>query len=244
MIIKLRSIAFTIMMIAGLNAFAAELKWTEPFDAAKQEAKQSGKPMLVFVGNPEVCKDCQAFVKSVCRQPEFVEYAATNLICTQVLYSKGDSKEESWKKSRIHEAFNIPNSHAVIIANAEGKRIGELSTAPQSISAFIQDIRTIIAKAPAEGRLKYSEASMLDKPFVPQRTYTSDPPKFSPEPMKGRYFNLMTAVRIQSWENTRARRVKTWSERDTLPRLRSRCGRVWRKHFRRLGSPGPGRGVP
>ena len=180
-------------------------KWIEPFEAAKQEAKKTGKPMLVFIGNTDVCKDCQAFSNSVCTQPEFVDFAAKNLIGTRVLHRKGETKDDGWKMSRIVEAFNIPSSHAVIIANSEGKRIGELSTAPQSIAAFIQDIRTIVAKAPPEGRLKYCEASMLDKAFVPGKTYQSDPPKFSPEPLKGRYINLMTAVRIQSWENTRAR---------------------------------------
>ncbi len=29
----------------------AELKWIEPFEIAKQEAKQSGKSMRAFVGN-------------------------------------------------------------------------------------------------------------------------------------------------------------------------------------------------
>ena len=129
-------------------------------------------------------------------QPELVEFAATNLICTRVLYSKGDSKEESWKKSRIVESFNIPNSHAVIIANADGKRIGELSTAPQSIAEFIADIKTIIAKSVPEGRLKYCEVGMIDKTFVPDKTYKSAPPKLSSEPLKGRYINFMTAVRV------------------------------------------------
>jgi len=188
------------------NASVSELKWIAPFEAAKQEAKKTGKPLFVFIGNLDGCKDCQAFTNSVCTQPTFVDYAAKNLICTRILYGKNDSKDESWKKSRIIESFNIPNSHAVIIANADGKRIGELSTAPQSIEAFIQDIQTTIAKAPPEGRLKYSEVSMFDKPFVPETTYKSESPKFSPEPLKGRYINLMTAVRIQSWENTRTRK--------------------------------------
>lgn len=197
-----------------MAARAAELKWVEPFDVAKQEAKQTGKPMLVFIGNTEVCKDCQAFVNSVCAQQEFIDYAALNLICTQVLDCKSDSKEERWKKSRIHEAFNIPNAHAVIIANADGKRIGELSTAPQSIPQFIQNIKAIIAKAPAEGRLKYCEIEMMDKTFTPEKTYTSAPPKFSPEPLKGRYLNLMTAVRVHAWENTRARSHGTYMEQN------------------------------
>ena len=196
----------TALLLAPLAALhAAELKWVEPFAAARQEAQQTGKPMLVFIGNTEACKDCQAFTNSVCTQPELADFAAKNLICTRVLSSKTDSKDERWKKSRILESFNIPSSHAVIIANADGKRIGELSTAQQSVAAFIQDIKTIIAKSVPEGRLKYSEVSMFDKTFVPDKTYKSEPPKVSAEPMKGRYINFMTAVRIQSRENTRAR---------------------------------------
>jgi thioredoxin-related protein len=175
---------------------AAGLKWMEPFEVAKLEAKKTGKPMLVFVGNTDACKDCQAFTNSVCKQPEFVDYAVKNLICTRVLYQKGDTKDDGWKKSRIVEAFNIPSSHAVIITNADGKRIGELSTAPQSIAAFIQDIQTIIAKSVPEGRLKYSEVSMFDKTFVPGKTYKSAPPAFrvrSPSPHAAWYVYMSDA---------------------------------------------------
>jgi thioredoxin-related protein len=184
---------------------ASELEWKIPYETALQVAKTTGKPMLVFVGNTEICKDCQKFISSVCTQKEFIEYASKSLVCTQVLYSKSDSNEDKFKKSRIVEAFNIPSSHALIIVNSDGKRIGELSTAQESITSFIQEIQTIIAKAPAEGRLKYSEVNMFDKTFVPDKTYTTELPKFSPKPLKGRYINLMTAVRLQSWENTRTR---------------------------------------
>lgn len=184
---------------------AAELKWTEPFEAAKQEAKQTGKPMLVWVGSLDDCQECKPFLNTICTQPEFVDYAGKNLVCTRVLSSKRASKEEAYKTSKITDLFNIPHSHAVIIANPAGKRIGELSVAPESIAAFIQDIRTIIAKAPPEGRMKYCEVSMLDKTFVPDKSYKSVDPEFSREPLKGRYLNFMTAVRLQNYENTRAR---------------------------------------
>ncbi len=204
---KIKSLAMAVLLITGLHAFAAEIKWVEPYEAAKQEAKKTGKSMLVFVGNTDACKDCQAFINTVCLHPEFIEYAAQNLICAQVNYRKGDTKDDGWKKSRIVESFNIPSAHALIITDSNGVRIGELSTKQPSITAFIEDIKAIIDKAPAngEGRLKYSEVSMFDKTYVPEKTYKAEPPKFSPEPLKGRYINFMTAVRVQSWENTRAR---------------------------------------
>jgi hypothetical protein len=182
-----------------------ELKWIEPFETAKQEAKKTGKPMLVFIGDTDVCKECQAFANSVLTSQELIDFAADNLICTRVLYKKGDTKDDIWWKTRIHEKFNFPSSHGVIITNADGVRIGELGAYPQSIPQFIEDIQTFIAKAPPEGRLKYSEPSMLDKQFVPAKTYKTELPEFSSECMKGRYINFNTAVRLQSYENTRTR---------------------------------------
>lgn len=202
---KMTSVACAILMALGLRSGAAELKWIEPFDAAKLEAKKTGKPMLVFIGNLDSCKYCKSFAESVLIQPELSEYASTNLVCTRVIYGKKDTKEDTFRISRIVESFNIPRSHAVIITNPDGVRIGELAVGPQSIPALIQDIKTIIAKAPPEGRLKYCEVSMFDKPFVPEKTYKWDLPKFSSERMKGRYINFISAVRLQSWENTRAR---------------------------------------
>jgi hypothetical protein len=163
----------------------------------------------------EGCKDCKEFVAAVCSQPEFIDFANKNLICTQVLEDRNDSKDTKLKKSHLVDAFNIHHAHGVIIANAEGKRIGELSTHPKSIADFIKDIQTIIAKAPAngEGRLKYCEVELFDKKFVPEKTYKSQaPPEFSPDPLKGRYIAFMSAVRLFPYECTRSRSHGEWME--------------------------------
>jgi hypothetical protein len=205
-------VSVCLLGLVQLADAAAEVEWSLPYETAQQEAKTGSKPMLVFVGNTQECSECKEFIKTVCSQPEFIAFAKENLVCTHIFEESTDSKEESWKKSRIAEEFNIPNAHAVIIANAQGKRIGELATAPKSVGQFIADIRTIVAKAPPEGRLKYSEVEMFDRKFVPAKTYTSPPPKFSKEPLKGRYINFMTAVRVQPWENTRTRSHGRWME--------------------------------
>jgi len=51
---------------------------------------------------------------------------------------------------------------------------------------------------------------LFDKKCVPAKTYTSPPPKFFKDPLKGRYITIMTAVRVQPWENTRTRSHGTW----------------------------------
>jgi alpha-L-fucosidase len=204
------------LLLGGLqwSASAAELQWQLPYEAAAARAKETRKPLLVFVGNLEECKDCKEFLQEVCSKPEFIAFAKENLVCTQVLEQRADSREEAIKKFHILEPFNIVHAHAVIIANAEGKRIGELSTRPKSIADFIKDIRTIVAKAPPEGRAKYSEVEMFDKKFVPEKTYEPQPPAFSPEPLKGRYLTFMAGVRANIWETTRPRFHGTWMERD------------------------------
>ena len=199
-------LAICFVMLAGMESNAAELKWTEPFEAAKQEAMQTGKPMLVFVGNTEACPDCQEFATKVCEDQVFVAFANENIVCTRLLYQKGVSKDEAWKMTRLADQFNMfPRAHGVIIANSQGVRIGELSTSPATMADFLAEIKTAIAKAPADGRLKYSEPALFDKPFIPAKTHTSPLPAFSPEPLKGRYINFMSAIRMHTYETTRAR---------------------------------------
>lgn len=203
-----------LLLGAGVHARAAELKWIEPFEAARQAAKQAGKPMLVFVGDLERCKECKPFLNSTCSDEAFVRYAAEHLICTRVPYNNLDSKDERYAKSRILDKLNLPVAHALIITNPDGLRIGELSLDVPSVPAFVQDIKAIIAQAPPEGRLKYSEISMFDKKYVPPKSYKTETPEFSREPFKGRYFNFMAGIRVHSWENTRAR-----SHRDPYSRM-------------------------
>jgi hypothetical protein len=201
--------AFLFLISAALattGASAAELQWQLPFEAAAQKAKETQKPMLVFFGDP-VCKDCKEFLQGPCAQPEFITFANENLVCTQVFEDPKDTPEEKFKKSQIINSFNTHYGHAVALANSEGKRIGEISTRPKSIGDFIKEIKTIIAKAPAngEGRMKYSEVELFDKKFVPEKTYKAQPPAFSNEPLKGRYLAFMSAVRLFPYECTRSR---------------------------------------
>lgn len=213
----IHSVAFSILcLLVGSiqgTACAAELQWHLPYPAAAQHAKETHKPMLVFVGAPSHCDKCRQFLETVCSHPEFIAFASESLVCTQVLEDRSDSHEERLEKYRIVEPFNIPHAHAVVLTDAAGIRIGELSTHPTSIGEFIQDIQTILAKAPPEGRLKYSEVGMFNKKFVPEKTYASTPPPtFSQEPLQGRYLVFMTAIRVHPWENTRARSHGTWME--------------------------------
>jgi Domain of Unknown Function with PDB structure (DUF3863)/Domain of Unknown Function with PDB structure (DUF3864) len=198
--------------IAIAQPTASELEWKLPYEKALQEATTTGKPMLVLVGNVESNPDCQKFIQTVSESPAFIAFTKENLVVTQLLYSAGTTKEEQSKMSRHIEELNIPGSFAVIITNSSGLRIGELSISVESVSAFIADIKTIIAKAPKDGRLKYSEVSLLDKKFVPEKTYTTPVPKFSKEKLKGRYINFMTTVTLHFWENTRARLSGRWSD--------------------------------
>jgi len=66
--------------LGQVESRAAGLKSIEPFEEARQAAKQTGKPLLVFIGDMSACKDCQAFTNSVCMQQAFIEFASTNLI--------------------------------------------------------------------------------------------------------------------------------------------------------------------
>lgn len=216
MLLKTLLLACLLLVSFPGTVRAAELQWQLPYEAAVQQAKEKQKPMLVFVGNREGCKDCKEFLQGVCSQPEFIDFAKDNLVCTQVLEERGESNESIWKRAQIIHAFNVDNAHAVIIANSNGKRIGELSTRIESIDGFIKDIQTIVAKAPAngEGRLKYCEVELFDKKFVPEKTYGPQvPPAFSPEPLKGRYLTFMVGVRANVWEMTRPRFHGTWMER-------------------------------
>ncbi len=208
----------TLLAIFALWSFqrcvvAEDFPWYLPYEAAAQRAKETRKPMLVFVGDPSDCKDCKEFLQTVCSQPEFVTFAGENLVCTQVPEVRTDSPEERWKKSRILEPLNVVHAHALILTNADGLRIGELSTRPTTIGAFIEDIRTIIAKAPQEGRLKYSEVQLLDKAFTPEKTHAAPPPPvFSQDRLQGRYLVFMTGIRSHIWENTRACSHGTYTE--------------------------------
>jgi thioredoxin-related protein len=189
-------------------------KWSLPYDSALAEAKAGNKPLLVFMGAKKNCEDCETFIKTICADPKFIAYAKENLICTKVLEDDNDPYEERVKAGQIMQKYNIPHAHAVVIANAQGVRIGELSTVPISMSQFVEDIKTIVEKAPADGRLKYLEVELFDKNYTPKKSYATQPvPTFSKEPLKGRYINFMCGIRLFPYEVTRSRRHGSWMER-------------------------------
>ena len=209
-----------LLLAAGVGNGMGELsdppasgpEWRLPYTTAQHEAKAAGKPMLVFVEKIESCRECKEFVEKVCLDPEFASFAKENLVSTRLFLDSEASPEERNKISRHIDKLNMQGAHAVIITNSEGVRIGELSTLVESVPAFIGDIKTIIAKAPPDGRLKYSEVGMFEKTFVPEKPYHTPVPEFSRDPLKGRFINFMTTVTTHFWESTRARLHGEWGE--------------------------------
>jgi hypothetical protein len=195
---------------------AAELNWTEPYEAAQLEAKQTGRPMMLFFAEPARCKMCEKFVKEVCNQQEFIDYAKDNLVCSRIDYGPTIEKTLRGKNSALAADLNIPHAHAVLIVRPDGVKIGELSTETKSVSAFIEDIKNIIAKAPQDGRLKFTEVELLDKKYVPEKTYSTPLPEFSKKPLTGRYITFMSAIRVDPWENTRSRSHGEYPERGRM----------------------------
>lgn len=207
--VKISACLFIMTAVSSIGAaepasqISNGLNWRLPYATAQQEAKSTGKSMLVFIGNTS-CAECKLFAKEVLEEPKFMAFAKDNLVCTSLLYS-GQSSEEEYKASRHRDALNVQGSHAIIITNSDGVRIGELSGSVQPVKEFIADIKTVIAKAPAQGRMKYSQVEMFDKTFVPKKSYTTPIPEFCEEPLKGRYVNFMATVTLHFWENARSR---------------------------------------
>ena len=122
--------------------------WTEDFDAARAEAKETNRPILLDFTGSDWCSFCIKLHKNVFDTDEFKSWAAQNVILVTVDFPKQRelSADIKQRNEALGKKYGVRGYPTIVILDASGrKELGRTGYA-DTPEAFIDAVEKIIAK--------------------------------------------------------------------------------------------------
>jgi len=106
-------------------AAAAEAVWQTDLPKALAQAKAEKKLVFLDFTGSDWCEPCQMLVTNIFSQPEFVTYAATNLVLVEVDFPLKRPQTDAVKTANLALAkqFNVDGYPTLIALKADGAEI-------------------------------------------------------------------------------------------------------------------------
>lgn len=120
----------TIMMTIGVLVGAASLSfgsWITDFEAAKKQAKEENKAILINFTGTDWCGWCIRLEKEVFTKKEFQDYAKDHLVLLEIDFPRKKEQTEELKaqNKKLDKEFEVEGYPTVFLLDAEGKKISE-----------------------------------------------------------------------------------------------------------------------
>jgi thioredoxin-related protein len=117
----------------------ADLSWLTDYDAAKSQAKNDNKLVLLDFTGSDWCGWCKRLKAEVFSKPQFQDYATKNLVLVELDFPRYKQQSDAVKKQnrQLASEYQIEGFPTLIVLDAAGKKVGELGYMPGGPDAFI-----------------------------------------------------------------------------------------------------------
>ena len=142
---------FVLLMAAG--AQAGQEQWTTDVDRAMGEAKADKKILFLNFTTGAANSTVSKFNKEILGQDQFYAYAKDNgLILVDIIMGPKKPKDSAMAKQHQEtvKKYNVQKCPLVIIADSEGKPLGELGYATGGPGPFIAKVAELVKKNAAK----------------------------------------------------------------------------------------------
>lgn len=134
-------------------AMAAESGWLHDYEAAKKQAKEENKPILINFTGTDWCGWCIKIEKEIFSKDEFKAYAKENLILMEVDFpEKKENKakqtaEVKAQNKKLDKEFKIEGYPTIFLIDAEGKKLSEdIGYREGGASAYVDHLKELLSK--------------------------------------------------------------------------------------------------
>ena len=143
-----------LITIASLVAFsaasmAAESGWLTDYEAAKKQAKEENKPILINFTGTDWCGWCIKIEKEIFSKEEFKTYAKENLILMEVDFpeKKKQNDEVKAQNKKLDKEFKIEGYPTIFLIDAEGKKLSEdIGYRKGGAQAYVDHLKELLSK--------------------------------------------------------------------------------------------------
>jgi protein disulfide-isomerase len=143
-----------LITLASLVAFsaasmAAESGWLTDYEAAKKQAKEENKPILINFTGTDWCGWCIKIEKEIFSKDEFKAYAKENLILMEVDFpeKKKQTDEVKAQNKVLDKEFKIEGYPTIFLIDSEGKKLSEdIGYREGGAQAYVDHLKELLAK--------------------------------------------------------------------------------------------------
>jgi thioredoxin-related protein len=132
---------------------AAPPAWLTNYAKAQARARAENKMLLINFTGSDWCPPCLFLHRQILSQPEFVDYAAKNLVLLEVDFPhhKAQSDAQKVANEKLANQYGIDGFPTIILLDSSGKKIGEggyQAGGPKPFIAGIERLRLGGATSP------------------------------------------------------------------------------------------------
>jgi protein disulfide-isomerase len=143
-----------LITVASLVAFsaasmAAESGWLTDYEAAKKQAKEQNRPILINFTGTDWCGWCIKIEKEIFSKDEFKAYAKENLVLMEVDFpeKKKQSDEVKAQNKVLDKEFKIEGYPTIFLIDAEGKKLSEdIGYRKGGAQAYVDHLKELLSK--------------------------------------------------------------------------------------------------
>ena len=130
--------------LALFSATAAEVTWLTDATKAQTQAKAEKKLVMLDFTGSDWCGWCIKLHKEVFSQPEFIEYAAKNIVAVEVDFpnKKKLSEEQQKANEALSKKYGVRGYPTLIILDGDGKKVAEMGYVKGGPKAFIAEFQS------------------------------------------------------------------------------------------------------
>ena len=130
--------------LALFSATAAEVTWLTDATKAQTQAKAEKKLVMLDFTGSDWCGWCIKLHKEVFSQPEFIEYAAKNIVAVEVDFpnKKKLSEEQQKANEALSKKYSVRGYPTLIILDGDGKKVAEMGYVKGGPKAFIAEFQS------------------------------------------------------------------------------------------------------
>ncbi len=145
---KLITTMMALLACASLGT-AAEGEWLHDYKAAKAQAAEQNKPILINFTGSDWCGWCIKLEKEVFKKEEFQKYAKKHLVLMEVDFpnKKEQSEEVKEQNEKLDKQFKIEGYPTVFLIDAEEKKISEdIGYREGGPAAYVEHLKSLLEK--------------------------------------------------------------------------------------------------
>jgi protein disulfide-isomerase len=141
-------VATGLLALAGM-ASAAHGGWGDNFEAAKKQARSSGRPILADFTGSDWCGWCIKLDKEVFQQKAFQQYARSNLVLFVADYPRRKQLPTSVARQNeaLMEKYQVQGFPTIFLLDADGKILGRSGYLPGGAAAYVPHLQELLEKS-------------------------------------------------------------------------------------------------